>query len=212
MMQLPLDTEEERNLIAAAVGGDRLALHVMLLAYRSELLRYVERQMPTSLRETIDAEDVVQEAHLLAYRGISSFTPSEPGHFGAWLRTIARNRLLDMLKEQARLKRGGGRIRRLAGGGPNDDQDMVELLETLAVYRRTPSVSAAAHELAMALERSIERLPEDWGAALRLRHMEGLDIRSAAERMQRTEEAYRKLCSRGYERLRTLLKSGSIYA
>ena len=158
-----------------------------------------------------------------AFRGIGQFILDGEASISAWLLTIARHRMIDLLRAHNARKRGArtlaaspNRILRLKHG-VSDGEDgqvydgMVALLETLAVYRRTPSKSAAAHELAAALERSIDRLPPDYRQAIRLRHVEGMASKQAAAQMNRTEGAFQLLCNRGLKRLRVEMRSESLY-
>lgn len=58
--------------------------------------RYLrERGLPHA-----DAEDLAQETLLATYRNLDGI---EPGSLQAWVRTVARNKHLDMVRRQARL-------------------------------------------------------------------------------------------------------------
>jgi len=58
-----------------------------------------------------------------------------------------------------------------------------------------------AHEQAEALRRALERLPDDYRQVVTLRYQEGRPFAEIAERMQRSENAVRKLWFRAIERL-----------
>jgi RNA polymerase sigma factor (sigma-70 family) len=225
MIQEQYDTEME--LVADATAGDAIALQTLLHRYRGRLLEYIRRKMPSVLVPLFTSEDVFQDVCVEAFRGIGQFSLSDRGascssSFGAWLLTIARHQMIDLLRVHNAKKRGSGRLganpNRLLGqtGVVEDDEThvydgMVALLETLAVYRRTPSKSAAAHETAAALERSIDRLPPDYRQAIRLRHVEGMAPKEAAARMKRSEGAFHLLCNRGLKALRVELRSESSF-
>jgi len=131
----------DEEMIRRAVAGDAFAVHSLLLAHRPRLLEYVLRQMPHKLRSIYDAEDVVQDVCVDACRRMSDFKPGGQDAVARWLMTIARHRIIDVLRARHAAKRGGGRA------AADDHAGLVTLVETLAVYRRTPSRSAAAHEL-----------------------------------------------------------------
>jgi RNA polymerase sigma factor (sigma-70 family) len=135
------------------------------------------------------------------------FAPQSEDAPMRWLMTIARHHIVDLLRAQNSLKRGAGAM----PARNDDDSGVISLLETLAVYHRTPSKSAAAHELAIALERSIDRLPAAYRQAISLRHVDGLPAKQAAARMNRTEGAFHLLCNRGLKMLRVEMRSESIY-
>jgi RNA polymerase sigma-70 factor (ECF subfamily) len=218
-MMIPPQQDIEVGLIADAMAGDMVALQALLHRYRVRLLEYIRRHLPSVLVPLFTPEDVFQDVCIDAFRGIGQFIPDSEASIGAWLLTIARHRMIDLLRAHNARKRGAGtlgaspdRVLRLKGGEDGQVYDgMVALLETLAVYRRTPSKSAAAHELAAALERSIDRLPPDYRQAIRLRHVEGMAPKQAAAQMNRTEGAFQLLCNRGLKRLRVEMRSESLY-
>jgi RNA polymerase sigma-70 factor (ECF subfamily) len=86
------------------------------------------------------------------------------------------------------------------------------MLEELAVYRRTPSRSAAGREFMAALEGALNRLPPDYADVIRLRHLEGKPWKAVAARLKKTEPSVNKLCSRGLAALRVELRSASLFA
>jgi RNA polymerase sigma-70 factor (ECF subfamily) len=196
-------------------------LQALLYRHRGRLLEYIQRHLPPVLVPLFTPEDVFQDVCIEAFRGIGQFVADGDASACAWLLTIARHRMIDLLRGHNARKRGSGlvganpnRILRLQGASADDGQvydGMVALLETLAVYRRTPSKSAAAHELAAALERSIDRLPPDYRQAIRLRHVEGMASKQAAARMKRSEGAFQLLCNRGLKQLRVEMRSESLY-
>lgn len=76
------DTPGERALVAAAATGDREAFGKLVLLHE----RVVVRTALAALGSQADAEDVAQDAFLLAWRNLSDFR----GHsaFRTWLLTI----------------------------------------------------------------------------------------------------------------------------
>ncbi len=86
------DTEQQRVLVARAIGGDRAALRTLHDAHRAAVWR-VARSFGDF--DTDDAEDVVQEAFVKAFRNLARL--QDPGRFRGWLLTIARNCALTRL-------------------------------------------------------------------------------------------------------------------
>ena len=195
--------QQDIALLGRAIAGDTLALEQLLEAHHPLLLSYVEKHLPGPLRRSTDPADIVQETFFEACRLIAGFAPSGDNALFRWLATIARNRMLMLLRkastrhESAESERAG------------EDSSVVALLEQFAAHRRTPSRSAAAHELMSALEGAIHRLPDDCRDAVTLRHVEGLTVAETADRMNRKPEAVYWLCSRGLQAIRTELKSAS---
>jgi RNA polymerase sigma-70 factor (subfamily 1) len=200
--------EDESTLISNAVAGDSAALEMLLFRRRKRLLAYVQAHFPAELVGFLEPQDVLQDTWLKAIRAISEFRPGGPDPVYRWLVTIARNLILDQVKYARTAKRKNTRV---PTDRMDDDTSIIRLLEELAVYRRTPSKSAASHELIVALDSAIERLPPDQARALRLRHLEGLEIREIAHRMRRTEGSVSMLCNRALKSLRWDMRSVSLY-
>lgn len=203
-----MDSEgAELALIEAARGGNEAALERLLMLHHSRLCGEMAARLPVRLQALISVDDVVQEAYVVVFQEIAAFRPQGPGSFYAWVATIAGRKLLDALKAQRTLKRGGD-ARRL-DGELSASSSAVEWLEVLATYERTPSRSMAGREAISAIQTAIGELSPDYREALRLRYVEGLPVAEAAERMQRTPGALCLLCHRGLRQLEALLGTRS---
>jgi RNA polymerase sigma-70 factor (ECF subfamily) len=200
--------DDESSLISRAVAGDAAALEILLYRHRKRLLAYVQAHFPADLPGVFEPRDVLQDIWLKAFRAISEFRPDGPDPVYRWLVTIARNLILDRVKYVRTAKR---KSRPLPAERTDDSASIIRLIEEMAVYRRTPSKSAASHELIAALDSAIERLPRDQARAMRLRHLEGLEIREIALRMNRTEGSVSMLCNRALKSLRWEMRSVSLY-
>lgn len=203
--------DAELDLIRRAAAGEAAAMELFLLKHRRDLFRYLERHVPESLRRIIEPKDVLQDVYFEVFRNLGSFKAKDPRMALRWLLRIARNRIIDLVRMQQCDKRGGGQLTEVAGGANNEDDSILCMLEELAVSERTPSRSAAAHELLSALQRSLERLPEEHRQAIRHRYLEGMSIEQVATRMHRTGGSVLMLCNRGLKMLRMELRSFSRY-
>ncbi len=195
-------------LVERAAAGDAEALREVLEAHYDRLHKFVSRQLPPAIRNWVDPADVVQETMSEACRLVTGFVPDGDDSFFRWLATIARNQMRTLLR------RWGVRHQRGESALANQDGEADEvavLLEQLGIYLRTPSKSAAAHELMAALQQSIERLPKHQRSAVTLRHIEGLSVPEAAAAMDcRPEDVYVSCC-RALQSIRNDLKSASLY-
>jgi RNA polymerase sigma-70 factor (ECF subfamily) len=181
-----------------------VSLQLMLCRHGPLLVEYVARHLPSWLASVVDPADVVQDVYLEAMRRSTEFQAADADYTRRWLMTIARNRLVDLMRHHGAAKRGGGRAS-VASGTPN--ASTVGLLEEVAVYDRTPSKSAAAHEIVALIHRSIADLPADYARVLRLRYLDGLSGKAVAAELSRTEGAVHVLCHRAVEALRLRLRS-----
>ena len=111
------------------------------------------------LGHAADAEDVVQEVFLEAYRGLNSTGPIR--HWGGLLRRMAACRALDRLRQ----RRG------------------TQALEGLSLPSReeNPEQAAVGKELAQSLRRAISQLPEREAEVFCLRYFEDLSYQEIAD-------------------------------
>src|SRR5918911_1446794 len=84
------------QLLDRARGGDQDAFRALVDPYRRELHVHCYR----ILGSVQDAEDVLQETLLAAWRGLAGF--AERSSLRAWLYRIATNRCLNALRDTAR--------------------------------------------------------------------------------------------------------------
>jgi RNA polymerase sigma-70 factor (ECF subfamily) len=197
--------EDESALIQRAVAGDTGALETLLQSQHERLLGYARKHLHSDLASAIDPADVVQDTFLEACRLFGGFRDEGSDCLFRWLVTITRNKIALLHRRHAILHPKAGLDAEAAS------ERVGRILEELAVYRRTPSKSAAAHELMRALEQSLERLPGNYREVVTLRHLDGLSVADTAARMSRTPEAVYRLCFRALEALRNDLESASIY-
>lgn len=176
-------------------------------AHSNRLLQYIEHHLPLPLQRLIDPADVLQDTFFEAFQHLADFSPRDVNSTLRWLLTIARNRMVFLLRMQNAAKRDGRRVT----GDDLRNGSIEVLLQDLATYYRTPSRSAAAHELMAILERCIGHLPFDQSEAVKLRYLEGRSLKEVAVKMSRSEGAVQMLALRGLAEVRRELKSASLF-
>lgn len=192
-----------------AIAGDEVALTVLLTRSRAGLCGHLASRVPADLRGTIDADDVTQEAHVEVFRHIGSFEFRGPDSFFRWVKAIALRKLRDAIKARRAARRGGGRRVIEDVASPTAEDSMVAFLDLLAGPNRTPSRSAARHEVVAAMQDALTELPDDYRRAVWLVYIEGCSVAVAAAEMGRTERAIHNLCYKAKDRLREILGSRS---
>jgi RNA polymerase sigma-70 factor (ECF subfamily) len=187
------DIDELAALIARARTGDSRAFDDLARREERALYRHAARIVGPGA----DAEDVVQDAFLSAWRSIRSF---EGTSFRAWLFRIVTNRALD--KMRARKRRPELPLE------PADDEE-VTWAEPASPGPELSDL-AASREVLIVVEEALTLVPEDQRAALLLRDVEGfayeeialitgVEIGTVKSRIHRARVAVRNtLISRGW--------------
>lgn len=167
-------------LLARARRGERAALE--------QLYRRFERPVYTlALRicgSGEEASDVLQDAMLKMIDRIGDYRGDSP--FWGWLRQIAVNEALMLLRRRRRLDDALG----IEGREPRDE---------------SPPPAAAAD--AARLQRALAALPDATRSVLWLYHAEGYTHEEIGALMQRTPSFSKSQLARGTRRLRALLES-----
>jgi RNA polymerase sigma-70 factor (ECF subfamily) len=170
MPQSPADGAPDETLAARAAAGEDPAFEELLARYEARAYRLAVRLTGSAA----DAQDVVQEAFLSAYRGLAAFR-GEAG-FSTWLFRIVTN---------AALMQRRGRKRRpttsLDDGLPRFDGDgrhaaePADLEAAVRVEERLDRETLAAHA-----QRAVDALPEPYRVAFVLRDLEEMETSEVA--------------------------------
>lgn len=173
----------EGDLVWRARQGDRGAFE--------EIVRLTSRLLYARLYlETGDphqAEDLVQETYLRAYRGIDSL--DRPGNLRSWLLNIARNAAIDAARGRARTKRAEPKTN---AGRPVER----------AAPDPSPAESAESAEQRRRALEVLRSLPEEYRLPLSLRYLAGADYATIERQLGLTNGALRGLLHRGLALMR----------
>jgi len=164
--------------VRAAQEGDEDAFRLLYRALHPGLIRYLWAHAGDA------AEDLAAETWLRVVRDLPRFSGDEPG-FRGWVTTIARHRVLDYLRQQARRPPGGAPVELLAVLPAADDTERTAL-DTLA--------TASALEM-------IAGLPATQAEAVLLTVVMELDAKTAGKVMGKRAGAVRVAAHRGLRRL-----------
>ncbi|MDB5386008.1 MAG: sigW 16 [Planctomycetaceae bacterium] len=184
-------------------GRTRDALGEALEACRAYLLAVADRELDEDLRNKGGASDIVQETFLEAHRDIAQFQGSSDDELRAWLRRLLLNNVSNFRRHYRDTdKRATGREVPVNSFGSSGDWR-----DALAADSLTPSMHLMNQERDIALERAIQRLPEDYREIILHRYRDELPFEEIAIRMNRSNDAVRKLWCRAIERLEQELGS-----
>jgi len=159
---------------------ERLALEHIDALYN--FAGYLTRNPP-------EADDLVQETYLRAFRFADRFTPGT--HLRAWLFQILRNTFLTFYRVRERESA-------IADDGvPDWDVPM---------FHDAPEDSSSVMEAHTDLERALRRLPEEFRTVLLLAEVEGMPLEEVARVMECPVGTVKSRIFRAKERLRALLR------
>ncbi|HEX5191754.1 MAG TPA: RNA polymerase subunit sigma-70 [Solirubrobacteraceae bacterium] len=171
------DTERAaRTRLARAQRGDERAFEALTEPHRRELQLHCYR----ILGSLQDAEDLLQETLLAAWRGLEQFEGRSS--LRTWLYTIATNRCLNALRERQRRPRAALAPRESYGEIPWLQPYPDQLLEGIADAEPGPEARYEAKEtVALAFVAALQQLPPRQRAVLVLRDVLGFHAEEAAE-------------------------------
>ena len=106
-MAVPAPEPDIEPMLFRIRSGDRAAFAALLRQSMPQLQHYIGRQFPGYLRSHVDESDVLQEVYLEAFRRIQQFQATDASSVRRWLNTIARHRIVDLVRAHNALKRGG---------------------------------------------------------------------------------------------------------
>lgn len=182
--------------VARARAGDQDAFRALTDPYRHELHVHCYRIVGS----TQDAEDLVQETLLAAWRGLERF--GERASVRTWLYRIATNQCLDALRASARRPRSVAPVTGLPEpshiGEPVWLQPYPDaLLAGLADEAPGPEARYEAKEsISLAFVMGLQRLPPHQRAVLVLRDVLSFQAAEVATMLETTEPAVNSLLRR----------------
>lgn len=170
--------DEERRLEANVISFEEATLPHLDAAYN--LARWI-------VRNEQDAQDVVQEAYLRAFKAFAGFHGSNGR---AWLLTIVRNTCFTLLKKN-----------RAADLTTTFD----ETIHGAAAEDATPAAILEHIDDAALIKDAMDELPPEFREVLTLRHQEGLSYKEIAEVAQIPTGTVMSRLARAREKLREYL-------
>jgi RNA polymerase sigma-70 factor (ECF subfamily) len=185
------------DLLGRARQGREDALSLLFERYRRRLAVLIRYKLGAEWRGKLDADDLVQETLLRAYRDLPRFTYRSPGSFMHWLSAIADHTIADAVRYAGRARRQGNEVRFRSESNPEGPEPSDSV---------TPSRVLAQEERLGALVKKLDALPEHYREALLLAKIEGLTTEEIASRLGKTREAASLLVFRAVRRFRELLE------
>ena len=162
------EAEVDLALVRRVQQGDKQAYNLLVGKYQQKILRLVSR----FIRDSMECEDVTQEAFIKAYRALPNFRGDSA--FYTWLYRIAVNTAKNYLVSAGRRP-------------PAQDLDAQEASNSAAgasfVDLNTPESVLMNSELIAVIRKTIAGLPDTLREAIVYREFDGLSYEEIAEVM-----------------------------
>ena len=181
-------TLSDEEVVERVLAGDASLFEILMRRYNQRLFR-VARGI---LADDAEAEDVMQEAYVRAFRELATFRGE--ARFSTWLTRIACHEALARARKRQRLVRIGG-IGEGGGGEPPEPPS-----ETAG-----PERDMENRELKAVLQDAVEVLPDPLRTVFCLREVEGLSTEQTADALGLSGENVRVRLHRAKRSLRQML-------
>lgn len=191
--------DPSQALIHRARNGEQEALAELIETWRTYLLRVANDELDQGLKHKLGASDVVQSACLDIHKHFGEFAGETVAEWKAWLRQLLLRDVQDAHRRYRDTeKRDVRRERRLVDSDgfrfDSEDEDL------------SPRAALIAQEETTVLRAALQRLSEEHRLVIRLRNWDELPFAEIGNRLQRSEEAARKLWTRAVEKLQVELE------
>jgi len=163
------DREADQMLVERVQSGDREAFGLLVEKYQRRVLRLVMRMV----RDPAEAEDVVQEAFIKAYRALPNFRGESA--FYTWLYRIGVNTAKNWLVANGR------RMPTVSDITSEDGEDIDD--GGLLRDEETPDRVLMSKQIGATVNAAMDELPGDLRTAIALREIDGLSYEEIARVM-----------------------------
>ncbi len=166
-------------LIQQFKDGNRQAFDALYHRHLPNVYKRVRYVIPES-----DVEDVTQEIFIAAHKSLSNFRGD--AQFGTWLRTLTNHKVAEFYRKRSR----------------KQEPPLAPLTEA---FGKMEGGTSKAMEERIFLQRSLQKLPENYREIILLRFAEDLQFNEIAELTGQNLEAVKSLFRRAISALRSQL-------
>ncbi|MBA5608354.1 RNA polymerase sigma factor RpoE [Duganella sp. FT3S] len=163
------ERECDQLLVERVQAGDKQAFDLLVAKYQRRLMRLLSR----IVHDPVEAEDVVQETFIKAYRALRMFRGDAA--FYTWLYRIGINTAKNALALQARRTPTTTEANAERAEGYDDGEHLRDI--------NTPESVLASKQIAQTVNAAMDTLPVDLRTAIALREIEGLSYEEISEIM-----------------------------
>jgi len=163
------ERECDQMLVDRVRAGDKQAFDMLVAKYQRRLMRLLSR----IVHDPAEAEDVVQETFIKAYRALRHFRGDSA--FYTWLYRIGINTAKNFLATQGRRTPTSTEADAEQAEGFNDGEHLRDI--------NTPESMLASKQIAQTVNAAMDALPVDLRTAIALREIEGLSYEEISDIM-----------------------------
>ncbi|MCZ6796204.1 MAG: sigma-70 family RNA polymerase sigma factor [Planctomycetota bacterium] len=177
------DHQHIEQTLQKARDGDRNACVALVASCRTRLEAHIRMRVGDHVRQDVSLDDVYQEAVTQALGSMVHCRANDEASFLRWLKGIAEHVILTL----ARRQRG---------------DKLLYVDHDASAREPTPSKVVRREERLDRLRDALDSLSPDYRTVVYLVRIEGLKIKEAAERMNRTPKAVMHLLGRALKKLK----------
>ena len=189
--QAAMGSPSDEELARRVWQGETALFEVLMRRCNARVYRAVR----ALLRDEDEAEDVMQQAYVLAFTHLDQFQGG--ARFSTWLLRIAVNEALLRLRKRSRLVS-------IEGGADEEREAGMKLVER---HTPDPERQTSERELIRLLEATIDALPVPYRMVLMLREVDGLSTAETAEVLSVSQDVVRTRLHRARALLRDELET-----
>jgi RNA polymerase sigma-70 factor (ECF subfamily) len=201
--------EQTESLLAGAADGDAAAVNRLLDRHREAVRKLIALRMDRRMGPRVDASDIVQDVLLEASERLADYLANPRMPFHLWLRSLAKDRMIDLHRRHRAGRRDVSREQPLAGGGDGFDRSSFHLADQLQDAGLTPAAAVIRQELEERFWTAVDALDEQDREIVLMRHAEHLGNGEVATALDISPAAAGMRYLRAMRRLKSLLQPGS---
>ncbi len=172
-----------------AKDGNPDAFHKLYKEHGARIFRIAYRH--TGSRS--DAEDIMQETFIKAFKHIHAFRANPKNRFSSWLNTICINFTLDHLRKQKRTHR-------------HDQVSLSDILQGIRSRNHSPEDEAASKQMGRHINHALSALPPKQHLIFEMRYNQHMDIKDIAQTLRCSQSNVKTQISRALKKLRKTLE------
>lgn len=185
--------DEDREIISLVLKGDFNAFERLVDKYQGRIYRHLRKMV----KDTNQAEDLLQETFLNAYKGLKGFEGTSS--FATWIFRIATNNALMFLRKR--------RPEAIEYNDEIGDRSYVSILPASQEFVSTPLDILLSLEGRRELEKAIEELPLLYRTVLVLKDVEGFSLEEVSRIVDSSVPAVKSRLHRARNSVREALDS-----